>query len=72
MRVADVLALLAAGADEAEILADSPYLTDLRSCIGYAAAQANHAVVIASGACALRDRRPAPAWPSAGWVSFPR
>ena len=49
MRVADVLALLAAGADEAEILQDDPYLTaeDLRRP-GYAAAQANHAVVIAS------------------------
>jgi len=50
MRVADVLALLAAGADEAEILEDYPYLTaeDLRACLAYAAAQANHAVVIAS------------------------
>ncbi len=50
MRVADVLALLAAGADEAEILEDYPYLTaeDSRACMAYAAAQANHAVVIAS------------------------
>ena len=50
MRVADVLALLAAGANEAEILEDYPYLTaeDLRACLAYAAAQANHAVVIAS------------------------
>ncbi len=50
MRVADVLALLAAGADEAEILEDYPYLTaeDLRACLAYAAAQASHAVVITS------------------------
>ncbi len=50
MRVSDVLALLAAGADEAEILADYPYLTteDIRACLEYAAAQADHAIVIAS------------------------
>ncbi len=50
MRVADVLALLASGADEAEVLEDYPYLTaeDLRACLAYAAAQANHTVVIAS------------------------
>lgn len=43
MRVADVLALLAAGAGEAEILRDYPYLTaeDLAACLAYAAAQAN-------------------------------
>ena len=43
MRVADVLALLAAGADEAEILEDYPYLTaeDLGACMAYATAQAN-------------------------------
>lgn len=50
VRVADVLGLLAAGADEAEILADYPYLTseDIRACLAYAAAQADHAIVIAS------------------------
>ncbi|PRI11853.1 DUF433 domain-containing protein [Leucobacter massiliensis] len=50
MRVADVLALLASGADEAEILADYPYLTadDIRACLAYAAAQADHAVLLAS------------------------
>lgn len=50
MRVADVLALLASGASESEILEDYPYLTaeDIRACLGYAAAQADHAVVIAS------------------------
>lgn len=50
MRVADVLSLLAAGADEAEILDDYPYLTaeDIKACLAYAAAQADHAVVNAS------------------------
>jgi uncharacterized protein (DUF433 family) len=50
MRVSDVLALLAAGADEAEILGDYPYLVadDIRACLTYAAAQADHPVVIAS------------------------
>lgn len=50
MRVADVLSLLASGASEAEILADYPHLTadDIRVCLAYAAAQADHAVVIAS------------------------
>jgi uncharacterized protein (DUF433 family) len=43
VRVADVLALIAGGADEAEILEDYPYLTaeDLKACLAYAAAQAN-------------------------------
>ncbi|MCY7396604.1 MAG: DUF433 domain-containing protein [Nocardioides sp.] len=50
MRVADVLSLLAEGADEAEILEDYPYLTseDIRACLAYAAAQADHAIVVAS------------------------
>lgn len=50
MRVSDVLSLLAAGADETEILEDYPYLTadDIRACLAYAAAQADHSVVIAS------------------------
>lgn len=50
MRVADVLALLAAGADEAEILEDYPYLSaeDVRACLTYAAAQADRAVIFAS------------------------
>lgn len=50
MRVADVLSLLASGASEAENLEDYPYLTadDIRACLAYAAAQADHAVVIAS------------------------
>ncbi|MEJ7832089.1 MAG: DUF433 domain-containing protein [Nocardioides sp.] len=50
MRVTDVLSLLAAGADEAEILDDYPYLIseDIRACLAYAAAQADHAIVVAS------------------------
>ncbi len=50
MRVSDVLSLLAAGAPEAEILEDYPYLTreDVAACLQYAAAQADHAIVIAA------------------------
>lgn len=50
MRVSDVLTLLAAGADEAEILEDYPYLEadDIRACLVYAAAQADHAILTAS------------------------
>lgn len=50
VRVSDVLALLAAGASEAEILEDYPYLTaeDIRACLAYAAAQTDHAVMLAS------------------------
>lgn len=50
MRVTDVLSLLAAGASEAEIIEDYPYLTadDIRACLEYAAAQADHAIVLAS------------------------
>lgn len=49
MRVSDVLSLLAAGADEAEILEDYQYLTseDIRACLAYAAAQADHVIVFA-------------------------
>lgn len=50
MRVADVLALLAAGASEQEIVADYPYLTadDVRACLRYAAAQSDHAILTTS------------------------
>lgn len=50
MRVSDVLALLAAGADEAEILEDYPYLSgeDVIACLEYAAAQVDHTILIAS------------------------
>lgn len=39
MRVSDVLSLLAAGADEAEILEDYPYVRaeDIKACLAYAA-----------------------------------
>ncbi|MCS5729679.1 DUF433 domain-containing protein [Herbiconiux moechotypicola] len=50
VRVADVISLLAAGASEAEILKDYPYLTadDVRACLAYAAAQADHPILPAS------------------------
>ncbi|MCS5714560.1 DUF433 domain-containing protein [Herbiconiux sp. CPCC 205716] len=50
VRVTDVLSLLAAGASEAEILDDYPYLTadDIRACLAYAAAQADHPILLAS------------------------
>ncbi|GAA2241100.1 DUF433 domain-containing protein [Rarobacter faecitabidus] len=50
MRVSDVLSLLAAGASEQEIVEDYPYLTseDVRACLHYAAAQADHTIVRAS------------------------
>ncbi len=50
MRVSDVLALLAAGADVAEIIEDYPYLAveDIRACLEYAALQADHPIVTAS------------------------
>ncbi len=50
VRVTDVLSLLAAGATEAEILEDYPYLTadDIRACLAYAAAQADHPIMLAS------------------------
>ncbi len=46
MRVKDVLDLLAADVPEAEILADYPDLEaeDIKACLQYAAAQADHAV----------------------------
>lgn len=50
MRVSDVLSLLASGVPEAEILEDYPYLAseDIRACLAYAAAQADHTILIAS------------------------
>ncbi len=50
MRVTDVWSLLAAGASEAEILEKYPYLAadDIRACLEYAAAQADHAILLAS------------------------
>lgn len=47
IRVKDVLDLLAAGVSETEILQDCPDLegADIRACLEYAAAQADHAVL---------------------------
>lgn len=49
IRVKDVLDLLAAGVGETEILEDFPYLeaADIRACLEYAAAEADHAVLVA-------------------------
>lgn len=49
IRVKDVLDLLAAGVEENEILEDYPYLEieDIRACLEYAAAGADHPVLIA-------------------------
>ena len=43
----DVLDLLAAGVSESEILQDYPYLEpdDLRACLEFAAAQADHPIL---------------------------
>jgi len=50
IRVKDVLEMLGAGASEAQILEDFPDLQaeDIRACLQYAAAQANHAVLQAA------------------------
>lgn len=50
VRVTDVLEMLAGGASAAEIAADFPYLAedDVRAALAYAAAQADHPVVIAA------------------------
>ncbi len=50
IRVKDVLEMLAGGASEERILADFPDLEreDIRACLEYAAAQANHAVLKAA------------------------
>ncbi len=49
IRVKDVLDLLAAGLTPAEIIEDYPYLEpqDIQACLDYAAAQADHPVLIA-------------------------
>lgn len=50
VRVTDVLEMLAGGASAAEIGKDFPYLSeqDVRAALAYAAAQADHPVVIAA------------------------
>jgi uncharacterized protein (DUF433 family) len=49
IRVKDVLDLLATGVGEAEILADFPYLEseDIRACLAFAAAEADHPILVA-------------------------
>ena len=49
IRVKDVLDLLAAGVKEEEILEDYPYLeaADIQACLAYAAAEADHPVLLA-------------------------
>ena len=48
IRVKDVLDLLASGISESEILEDYPYLeaNDIRACLEYAAAEADHPVLL--------------------------
>ena len=50
IRVSDVLDLMAAGADVAEILADYPYLEreDILASIEYAARQTDHSVLLSA------------------------
>jgi uncharacterized protein (DUF433 family) len=50
VRVADVLEMLAGGAPTEQIVADFPYVKeeDVRAALAYAAAQADHAVVLAA------------------------
>ncbi len=48
IRVKDALELLAAGVPEAKILEDYPYLEpeDILACLEYAAAEADHAILV--------------------------
>jgi uncharacterized protein (DUF433 family) len=48
--VADILAMLAGGASEAEVLADFPYLKaeDIRASLAYAAQAVDHSIVQAA------------------------
>lgn len=50
VRVTDVLEMLAGGASAEQIAADFPYVGegDVRAALAYAAAQADHAVVLAA------------------------
>ncbi|GGK90180.1 hypothetical protein GCM10007382_07790 [Salinibacterium xinjiangense] len=50
IRVTDVLSRLAQGASETEMLEHYPHLAaeDIRTCLAYAAAQTDHAIVVAS------------------------
>ena len=51
IRVKDVLDLLSSGVSRAEILEDFPYLEDedITACLEYAAEQADHPVLLATG-----------------------
>jgi uncharacterized protein (DUF433 family) len=50
-RVKDVLDFVAAGVNGAEVLSDLPYLEkeDIRACLAFAAAEADHPVLVAAG-----------------------
>ena len=50
VRVTDVLEMLAGGASASEIVGDFPYLAeeDIRAALAYAAAMADHPVVLAA------------------------
>lgn len=50
LRVADILALLGAGASHPEILEDYPFLEedDIFAALEYAAVQADHAILLAA------------------------
>lgn len=50
VRVSDILEMLAGGAGVDEIVEDFPYLSadDVRAALGYAAAMADHPVVLAA------------------------
>ncbi len=50
VRVSDILEMLAGGASVDEIVADFPYLSedDVRGALAYAAAMADHPVVLAA------------------------
>jgi uncharacterized protein (DUF433 family) len=50
MRVADILAMLAGGTSESEILTDFPYISseDIRACLAYAAEAVDHRIVKAA------------------------
>jgi uncharacterized protein (DUF433 family) len=50
IRAKDALDLLAAGLSEAEVLSDFPYLEreDIRACLAFAAAEADHPVLVAA------------------------
>ena len=50
VRVTDILAMMAGGSTQELITADFPYVTaaDIRACLVYAAAMADHPVVLAA------------------------